>query len=172
MASLAEMRKCKNTKKQKSQNAKIRYTGVSGMVYFTSDLHFGHSGIIAMQDRPFSDVEEMNRVLLRNYNSYVHKNDTVYILGDICHHLPMDRANDLIGRMNGKKILIRGNHDKKYDEGLFEEITDFKTVSLNGTYFALMLSPHHPSLQHTHGFLNLLGRHPNLIFLNVFGCCL
>ncbi len=135
------------------------------MVYFTSDLHFGHSGIIAMQNRPFSDVEEMNRALLRNYNSYVHKNDTVYILGDVCHHLPMDRANDLIGRMNGKKILIRGNHDKKYDEGLFEEIADFKTVSLNGTYFALM---HYPMMSwpkknsgsiHLHGHIHADGNY-------------
>ncbi|MCD7716992.1 MAG: metallophosphoesterase [Lachnospiraceae bacterium] len=102
---------------------------VIGMVYFTSDLHFGHSGIIAMQNRPFSDVEEMNRDLLRNCNSYVHKNDTVYILGDVCHHLPMDRVNDLIGRMNGKKILIRRNHDKKYDVGV--DANQFCPVSVN-----------------------------------------
>ena len=43
---------------------------------------------------------------------------------------------------NGK-ILIKGNHDKKDDLELFEEICDFKTVSLNGLYFALM---HYPML--------------------------
>ncbi|MCD8054198.1 MAG: hypothetical protein LUF00_09155 [Lachnospiraceae bacterium] len=52
------------------------------MVYFTSDFHFGHRGIIVMQNRPFADVETMNRDMLRNYNSFIHKNDTVYILGD------------------------------------------------------------------------------------------
>ena len=50
------------------------------MIYFTSDLHFGHSGIITMQNRPFSDTAEMNRTLLRNYNVLIHRDDTVYIL--------------------------------------------------------------------------------------------
>lgn len=116
---------------------------VDRMIYFTSDLHLGHRGIIEMQNRPFEDVQEMNRVLIQNYNAVVHKDDTVYILGDISHHLQKDKANELISRLNGKKILIRGNHDKEYDSVLFDEICDFKTVSLNGTYFALM---HYPML--------------------------
>lgn len=78
-----------------------------------------------------------------NYNALIHRDDTVYILGDICHHLSLEEANNIIGKMNGKKILIRGNHDKKYDEKLFDEICDFKTVPLNGKYFALM---HYPML--------------------------
>ena len=57
------------------------------MIYFTSDLHLGHRGIIEMQNRPFENIQEMNQVLIRNYNAVVHKNDTVYILGDISHHL-------------------------------------------------------------------------------------
>lgn len=48
---------------------------------------------------------------------------------------------ELIGKLNGKKILIKGNHDKKYDSELFEKICYFKTVSLNGEYFALMHYP-------------------------------
>lgn len=51
------------------------------MVYFTADMHFGHRAIINMQSRPFESVEEMNRVLLQNFNSVVHKDDTVFILG-------------------------------------------------------------------------------------------
>ena len=113
------------------------------LIYFTSDLHLGHRGIIEMQNRPFKSVEEMNRSLIENYNSVVHKNDTVYILGDISHHMPIERVNELMGKMNGKKILIKGNHDKKYLLELFEEICDFKTVSLDGVYFALM---HYPML--------------------------
>ena len=113
------------------------------MIYFTSDLHLGHRGIIEMQNRPFKNVEEMNRVIVDNYNEVVHKNDTVYFLGDISHHMPIERVNELLRMMKGKKILIKGNHDKKYAPGLFEEICDFKAVSLNGQYFALM---HYPML--------------------------
>ncbi len=113
------------------------------MVYFTADLHFGHNAIINMQKRPFKSVEEMNRSLLRNFNSVVHKNDTVYILGDICHHMTTDDANELIGKMNGKKYLIVGNHDKEYAPGLFEDIKDFMKISVDGCNFALM---HYPML--------------------------
>lgn len=113
------------------------------MIYFTSDQHLGHPSIISMQNRPFQDVEDMNRTIINNYNSVVHKDDVVYILGDICHRLTVEKANDLISELKGRKILITGNHDKKYDEKLFEEIYDFKTVSLNGKYFSLM---HYPML--------------------------
>lgn len=68
------------------------------MTYFTSDLHLGHRGIIGMQNRPFETVQEMNRILNWKYNDVVHKNDTVYLLGDISHHLSMDRANELISK--------------------------------------------------------------------------
>ena len=69
------------------------------MVYFTADMHFGHRAIINMQSRPFESVEEMNRVFLQNFNSVVHKDDTVYILGDICHHMAAEEANRWIARM-------------------------------------------------------------------------
>ena len=53
------------------------------MIWFTSDLHLGHRAAISMCERPFETVEEMNEILIRNFNSCVKKNDTVYILGDI-----------------------------------------------------------------------------------------
>lgn len=95
------------------------------MIYFTSDMHLGHEAIIHMCNRPFKNVEEMNKVLIRNFNSMVHKNDTVYLLGDVTHRVSLDEANELISKLNGHKILICGNHDKKYDESLFEGIYDF-----------------------------------------------
>lgn len=130
------------------------------MVYFTSDLHLGHGAIIKMQQRDFESVEEMNRVLIRQFNAVVGKRDVVYFLGDICHRLPVEEASRLIGKLNGKKILVKGNHDKEYDVALFEEICDFKTISLNGVYFALM---HYPLLSwpkmrsgsiHLHGHIH------------------
>ena len=100
------------------------------MIYFTSDLHLGHRGIITMQNRPFKTVEEMNRILIQNFNACVGKGDTVCILGDICHHMPVEAANDTISSLHGTKYLVKGNHDKKYAEGLFEDICDFKVTSL------------------------------------------
>ena len=130
------------------------------MIYFTADLHLGHRSIITMQERPFEDVQEMNRVIIANYNAMVGNTDTVYLLGDLCHRIPVEEANELIGKLKGRKILIRGNHDKNYDPELFEEITDFKTISVDGIYIALMHYPmlswpksHHGSLQ-LHGHIH------------------
>ena len=77
------------------------------MIYFTSDLHLGHRAIISMQNRPFADVVEMDRTLIDNYNAMVHKDDTVYILGDIAHHMHVEDVNKIIEKLNGRKILIR-----------------------------------------------------------------
>lgn len=80
------------------------------MKYFTSDLHFGHKNIIKYEDRPFSSVEEMDEFLIYKWNSKVGKNDEVYILGDF-GFVSGTRANELLDRLNGKKFLIKGNHD-------------------------------------------------------------
>lgn len=85
------------------------------MIWFTSDLHLGHRAVINFQDRPFGTVEEMNEALIKNWNFLVAKNDTVYILGDISHRCPVEEVNAMISKLKGKKILIRGNHDKEYD---------------------------------------------------------
>ena len=113
------------------------------MIYYTADLHLGHENVIRHCGRPFTDAEEMDAALVRNWNNRIHRNDTVYILGDICHHMEVDAVNEIISKLNGKKYLISGNHDKKYDSALFVEARDFMTVSLNGEYFALM---HYPML--------------------------
>ena len=52
--------------------------------------------------------------------------------------MKVEAANEIISKLNGKKILVSGNHDKDYDSSLFDEVCDFKTASLNGIYFAMM----------------------------------
>jgi calcineurin-like phosphoesterase family protein len=113
------------------------------MIYFTSDLHLGHEAIIRLQNRPFKNVDEMNRILIENFNSVVHKNDTVYLIGDICFRIGLERANELIASLNGKKYLIKGNHDKNYDKRLFKDVREFMTISANGYPVVLM---HYPML--------------------------
>ena len=108
------------------------------MIYFTSDLHLGHRGIIELCDSPFESVDEMDQTLIRNWNSIVNENDTVYFLGDLTHKLTVSEANEIIRTLNGKKVLIKGNHDKGFDEILFEEICAFKEVTFNSVSFSLM----------------------------------
>ena len=86
------------------------------MIHFTSDQHFGHENIIKHTNRPFRTVEEMDRYMVRAWNSVVRKNDIVYHLGDISHkRCDADRANDLVAQCNGIKRLIVGNHETDGD---------------------------------------------------------
>ena len=60
------------------------------MIYYTSDLHFGHRNVLKFDNRPFANVDEMDLVLIENWNNRVQPDDTVYILGDFCYK--SDRA--------------------------------------------------------------------------------
>ena len=131
------------------------------MIWFTSDLHLGHRAAINMCGRPFESVEEMNDILIRNYNTCVKPQDTVYILGDITHRIPLLEANQLIRQLNGKKILCKGNHDKNYDPALFEGIYDFREIAVNGVNISLMHYPLMSWPKSRHGSIHLHGHMHN-----------
>ena len=80
------------------------------MIYFTSDLHFGHESVIEKCNRPFSSVEEMNEAMIKNWNKVVMPDDDVYVLGDMIFRA--EQPPELfLKRLRGKKHLIFGNHD-------------------------------------------------------------
>lgn len=82
-------------------------------IWFTSDFHIGHKRILELTDRPFDTVEEMNEALVRNHNEMVSPIDTTYFLGDMVMGGWRDNIH-YIDRLNGKKILIVGNHDAPF----------------------------------------------------------
>ena len=85
------------------------------MIWFTSDTHFNHENVIQHDKRPFANLFIMTETIISNWNSVVAKGDIVYHLGDFAlswgkkHYQIID---DILGRLNGQKILIRGNHDR------------------------------------------------------------
>ena len=80
--------------------------------FFTSDTHFNHANIIKFCNRPFKDVEQMNDVMIANWNSVIGKDDTVFHLGDFCLGSAAEWTK-ILDRLNGKIYLIMGNHDLK-----------------------------------------------------------
>lgn len=81
------------------------------MIFFTSDTHFWHKNILKYCPRPYKDVEAMNEGLINNWNADVGEDDEVYHLGDFAFGT-VPQICDILKRLNGKKYLIRGNHDK------------------------------------------------------------
>ncbi|MBM3300559.1 MAG: metallophosphoesterase [Deltaproteobacteria bacterium] len=77
-------------------------------VLFTADTHFGSDGHRIFFKRPFVDVLEMARALIKNWNEVVNPRDLVYHLGDFGVG---DSIHAIFHNLNGHKILVRGNHD-------------------------------------------------------------
>ena len=101
-------------------------------IFFTADTHFGHSNIIKHSNRPFANIQEHDRELIRCWNEKVTQNDTVYHLGDFSYRTSMSYTANIIKQLNGNIVLIKGNHDhlaqKISDTGLFP-VDKFKLVS-------------------------------------------
>ena len=98
--------------------------------FLISDTHFGHTSTwekFTLADgsplRPFTSTEEMDETMVDNWNKTVRPQDTVYHLGDV---VIARRHLETVKRLNGRKILIRGNHDiykdKDYYGAGFEQI--------------------------------------------------
>ena len=84
-------------------------------VFLVSDTHFGHAGVCRFTRndgvtklRPWDDPQEMDEALIKAWNERVKPNDKVYHLGDCVINR---RAMPTLARLNGDKVLIRGNHD-------------------------------------------------------------
>jgi calcineurin-like phosphoesterase family protein len=84
-------------------------------VFLVSDTHFGHAGVCRFTRndgvtklRPWTDADEMDEAMVKAWNERVRPNDKVYHLGDVVINR---RALKTLARLNGDKVLIRGNHD-------------------------------------------------------------
>jgi len=98
--------------------------------FVISDHHLGHTNSwekFKLEDgsplRPFTSNEEMNETMIERHNAKVKEQDTVYFLGDVVIN---KKYLELVKRMNGRKILVRGNHDifkdEEYREVGFEQL--------------------------------------------------
>jgi len=88
------------------------------MIWFTSDLHFGHEAVIGYSKRPFDSLEDMHTELILRWNECVQPEDTVYVLGDLAL-CPYQIFEPIATRLKGKKVLVKGNHDS-YSNGQYE----------------------------------------------------
>lgn len=83
--------------------------------FVVADPHVGHRGVCTFlapnkidKLRPWDTPEEMDEALVELWNKEVNPDDEVDVLGDVCINR---KALATIGRLNGKKRLIKGNHD-------------------------------------------------------------
>ena len=97
------------------------------MLFFTSDLHFGHDKPFIYGPRGFADVEEMDEAIVRIWNETVADDDDVYVLGDIML-IDNDLGIELWNRLRGRKHVIIGNHDTAPRVELLRKCRNTKVV--------------------------------------------
>jgi calcineurin-like phosphoesterase family protein len=115
---------------------------MSNTTRFIADPHFGHENMA--KNRGFKDASEQDAFIVKQWNERVGKNDTTYILGDVS--MEKSAMYPILSKLNGKKYVILGNHDKRqhvptlleYVDGVLgmlkkrfraEEVTAFLTHS-------------------------------------------
>lgn len=80
-------------------------------LWVSADWHQYHNNIRRLCNRPFNSIEEMNEILIENYNKVVKPNDSFIHAGDFAPWVKADKVITVLKRMNGTKNLIFGNHD-------------------------------------------------------------
>lgn len=113
-------------------------------VWFTSDTHFYHENILRFCSRPYGTIEEMNDVLVRNWNETVPPDGVVFHLGDFAFGGARE-WNDILSRLNGKIYLILGNHDIKQAQqsfmSRFAHVTQQMIIRVGGQSIVLNHNP-------------------------------
>jgi calcineurin-like phosphoesterase family protein len=116
-------------------------------VFLVSDTHFGHAGVCRFTRndgitklRPWTDPEEMDEAMVKAWNERVGPKDKVYHLGDVVINR---RALKTLARLNGDKVLIRGNHDIFRDDEYREHFRELRAYHvMNGMILSHI--PIHP----------------------------
>lgn len=107
-------------------------------LFFTADTHFCHRFVA--EHRGFNSSDEMNEVLIDNWNAVISKSDRVYHLGDVSLG-PPTKTRELIDQLNGQIYLISGNHDTAAEHKLcrdrFVWIKDYYGLKVEDQYICL-----------------------------------
>lgn len=125
-------------------------------VYLISDTHFNHDRVATYCDRPADFTER----ILHNWKQIVKPEDTVIHLGDVMIG-NRTRGADQIRSLPGRKILVRGNHDRRSSNTWWmEHGFDF---ACDGMKFRNCWLTHEPSTSLADGcLLNLHGHLHNI----------
>jgi calcineurin-like phosphoesterase family protein len=136
--------------------------------WITSDLHWGHRNIMNFcpesRARFNNDLAYMNEAMVTEWNELIEPEDLVYVLGDVAFMSGSDAAK-IVNRLNGTKILVEGNHDRKalkdvHFRGAFKEVHKYLDITYAGTKVVMLHYPiaewdqMHRGSVHFHGHLH------------------
>ncbi len=113
-----------------------------------SDPHFYHSNIVKFTNydgsplRPWDDAVQMTEDMIEYYNELVSDEDRVYILGDVA--FTATNMRNSVGRLKGRKVLVKGNHDPDKHREMYMELFDDVRSYVIKKGFIMSHIPIHP----------------------------
>lgn len=116
-------------------------------IFFIGDLHFGHKNLLKFERTQFETIEEHDQFIIDSINKHVKLTDTLYVLGDVGNV-------EKVKQLNGRKILIMGNHDARSKQ---EYLSYFNDVYETPIYFNKRVLLSHEPKPVTQGILNVHG---------------
>lgn len=146
-------------------------------ILIISDPHFNHDNIIEYSNRPYQSTLEMDEAIIANWNRVVGEDDVVICLGDFCFGVK-ENISYYASRLKGRKILIKGNHDRSsnlYLEAGFQEVKTevYLPSDLVGSKETILLT-HKPRLGlpfdlfNIHGHIHDNGLDPDMFNLRQY----
>jgi calcineurin-like phosphoesterase family protein len=127
------------------------------MIWFSADLHIGHTKLIAEKIRPFKSLAEQTEALKDNFQC-IEKTDTLYLLGDLGWKFA--DVEDFLKSLKTKEIhFIRGNHDAgSFDKLPFRTVNDLKCIrSKDDNHIIMCHYPIYSWWRRQHGAYHLHG---------------
>lgn len=119
------------------------------MIYFTADTHFGHDREFIWGPRGYKSCKEADEATIKNWNSVITDDDTVYVVGDFFLGKDEDYVREILEKLNGRIYLALGNHDSEKKQAIyrtFKKIIEMDTsfqITYNGRRFHIC---HYPTL--------------------------
>jgi calcineurin-like phosphoesterase family protein len=119
-------------------------------VFLVSDTHFGHQGVCKFMRndgvtklRPWDNPEDMDEAMVKLWNERVKPEDKIYHLGDVVINR---KSLKIMSRLNGDKVLIRGNHDIFRDNEYREYFRDLRAYHVMNGLILSHIPVHEASL--------------------------
>lgn len=138
------------------------------MEYFISDTHFGHKGMLKFERTHFKDIEEHDEYIITKFNERVKNTDTCYILGDL--GISREHIKNCFDKMNGKKIIVLGNHDK-YSIDFYKKLNGVIEVHKYPIFISKRIVLSHEPIKIDDEILNIHGHlHGAILNLKNYYC--
>lgn len=100
-------------------------------IWLTTDTHFGHDKLVEYNGRP----RDFTVQIYRNLKAVLHDDALLIHLGDVCMGRDEQNHAMFIQTLPGKKILVRGNHDRKSNNWYLNHGWDFVCERFADQYF-------------------------------------